>query len=190
MTDIITPSNPELFPLLESKSQFCSIPLGEDDLHNIINIQLKLEELGDTAIGLAASQIGWPRRVFCLRHPNTKQIITFINPIITYQSSEKSFKNEACLSLPGQNIRVKRPKRVKIKYFNLDGELIEQEYMGIMARAVMHEMDHLNGTLILSYADIDFNKQLNRILNKSIQKNKQKQKRRKANKLAKRARRK
>jgi peptide deformylase len=105
-------------------------------------------------VGLAAIQIGVPKRVVTMdvsktegeRHP-----MVLINPEILWASDEKRSYEEGCLSIPEYYEEVERPDRVRFRYTNLKGEIIEQDADGLMATCVQHEIDHLNGVLFIDY---------------------------------------
>jgi peptide deformylase len=141
---IITPIS-EKFPLLEMESQSCSIPISDADAMVIEQMNDLLNELGDNAAGLAAVQVGYPKRIFLLRINGENE--AFINPIVVNKTGIRK-RQEACLSLPGMAVTTRRPKRVTLKYFDIDGNIQERTFTGFQAQAVSHEMDHLNGTLV------------------------------------------
>lgn len=102
--------------------------------------------------GLAANQVGVSIRLIVL-DPRTKKNekpIILINPVITEQNSEE-ITEEGCLSLPKFYEYVKRAKRVFVTGINIKGEPFEMECDGFMARAVQHELDHLNGVLLIDH---------------------------------------
>jgi peptide deformylase len=148
---IITTSDPERWPLLEVPSQECGFPLNDTDAAIIAQMDSLLEDLGDTAAGLAAVQIGYPKRIFLLSEKNGNRV--FINPVVIRQSKKQNRDGEACLSLPGMGAYFKRPKSITIEYRNLDGALQTETFNGFWARAICHEMDHLNGVLITQYLE-------------------------------------
>lgn len=112
-------------------------------------------------VGLAAPQVGIPLSIFITKPDDKSPIDIFINPEITWKSSEvseirrinkdKSLKNvkklEGCLSIPEIWGYLKRPTRVKLKYIDINGKISEKEYDGFMATIIQHETDHLNGIL-------------------------------------------
>jgi peptide deformylase len=98
-------------------------------------------------IGLAAPQVGILKRVVMV--DIGKGINVFINPEIVNKSDETDLCEEGCLSLPGQSGEVERPVSLKLNYMDIDGKIQEQEFEGLMARAVCHEIDHLNGILFI-----------------------------------------
>jgi peptide deformylase len=105
-------------------------------------------------IGLAAVQIGVPQRVITMDlakkdEPPEKRV--FINPQITWTSDEKSTYDEGCLSIPEYYEEVERPKTVKVKYLDLDGQDHEIEADGLLATCLQHEIDHINGVLFIDH---------------------------------------
>lgn len=94
-------------------------------------------------IGLAANQCGFPYRVFVLQGDG--DILPFFNPRIVDVSEETILLEEGCLSFPGLFVKVKRPRKIKIRFTEPDGQTQTRTYDGMTARAIQHEMDHLNG---------------------------------------------
>jgi peptide deformylase len=105
-------------------------------------------------IGLAAVQIGVPKRVIVMdlaREEAPKAPRYFVNPEITWTSEEMAVREEGCLSVPDIYDEVERPARVKLKYLNYRGEVVEEEAEGLLAVCIQHEMDHLNGVLFIDH---------------------------------------
>jgi peptide deformylase len=105
-------------------------------------------------IGLAAIQIGVPRRVVTMdlarkEEPRAPQV--FINPEVTWASDETSAYEEGCLSIPEYYEEVARPKAVKVRYIDLDGKEQEIEADGLLATCLQHEIDHTNGVLFIDH---------------------------------------
>jgi len=150
---IITVADTERWPLLEMPSQHCSIPISPADEEAITLMDALLNTLDDQAAGLAAIQIGYPRRIFLLRNgKNADGEATnnaYINPVIKYKSRELKNDYEACLSLPHMTGRIRRPKSISIEYMDINGEFHTEVFNGFWARAVCHEMSHLEGGLII-----------------------------------------
>lgn len=94
--------------------------------------------------GLAASQIGILRRVVVIDCGDG--LVEMVNPQIVETEGEEG-RFEGCLSVPGKSGYVVRPARVKVRAFDRKGELYEYDTEGLFARAVSHEMDHLDGKL-------------------------------------------
>jgi peptide deformylase len=102
--------------------------------------------------GLAAPQIGVMRRVFVM-DPTWKEGVktpyVCINPEIVDASGEDATNSEACLSIPGVSASVTRPSEITLAYTDLDGVRGEERLTGFAAACAQHELDHLNGVLIL-----------------------------------------
>jgi peptide deformylase len=160
---IITPSDPERWPLLEMQSQMCGIPLDAAEQDAVLRMDELLNQLDEEAAGLAAVQIGVPRRIFLLRNGTDAEGKTinnaYINPTLVSVSKETKKDGEACLSLPGFAGRFSRPKVVELEYFDVHGNVQRQTFKGFWARAVMHEMNHLDGVLIIKHFEKEINKQ-------------------------------
>lgn len=157
---IITPQDQERWPLLEVESQPCALPINDTDASVIGKMDAILDVLGDTAAGLAAVQIGYPKRIFLLREEGKNR--AFVNPVIIAKSAEMKRDGEACLSLPGFNLALKRPKSVTLQYHELDGEVKREVFNGFWARAICHEMDHLNGVLLAHHFEQENSNQVSR----------------------------
>jgi peptide deformylase len=105
-------------------------------------------------IGLAAIQIGVPKRVIVMdiaRQDEPKAPRYFVNPQILWASEETLPYEEGCLSVPEIYDEVERPARVKLRYLNYQGETIEEEAEGLYAVCIQHEMDHLDGVLFIDH---------------------------------------
>ncbi|HLW92366.1 MAG TPA: peptide deformylase [Roseiarcus sp.] len=105
-------------------------------------------------IGLAAIQVGVPKRIVVLdlaKKDEPPQPRYFVNPEIVWSSEEKSTYEEGCLSIPEYYEEVERPARIKAKFLDRDGKLREIEAEGLMATALQHEIDHLNGVLFIDH---------------------------------------
>jgi peptide deformylase len=105
-------------------------------------------------IGLAAIQLGEPRRIVTLDiakkdDPRAPQV--FINPEIVWSSEEKKVYEEGCLSIPEYYEEVERPAEVKVKYLDREGQSQEVHAQGILATCLQHEIDHLNGVLFIDH---------------------------------------
>jgi peptide deformylase len=105
-------------------------------------------------IGLAAIQLGVPRRVVTLdlakkEDPRNPQV--FVNPEIVAASEERATYEEGCLSIPEMYEEVERPAQVKVRYRDLSGDTHEVEATGLLATCLQHEIDHLNGVLFIDH---------------------------------------
>ena len=104
-------------------------------------------------LGLAAPQVGVSQKIFIVDLSAlelTEQVRVFINPEIVETSGEITME-EGCLSFPGLFQKVTRPEQVVIKAIDLDGYEFTLEASGILARAILHEYDHLEGTLFIDH---------------------------------------
>ncbi len=114
-----------------------------------------LETMYDApGIGLAAIQIGVPRRMLVIdvsREGEEKQPQVFINPEIIKSSDERSVYEEGCLSIPDYYAEVERPATVTVKYLDRDGKEQTTEADGLLATCLQHEIDHLNGVLFIDH---------------------------------------
>lgn len=100
--------------------------------------------------GLAANQVGVNQRIFVADVGEGPFAV--INPELIHSSAKESVLEEGCLSLPGIHIKVKRPETIRVRYLSERNEAIEAELTGIPAKVFQHEIDHLNGTMIIDYA--------------------------------------
>jgi peptide deformylase len=119
-------------------------------------LQSLVDDMIDTmyaapGIGLAAPQVGVPLRVFVIDLSVGKrggEVITMVNPEFTEREGMQ-LEEEGCLSVPGFNATVARPERVVVKGLDRHGQPKVVEGTGLLARALQHEMDHLDGLLFL-----------------------------------------
>jgi peptide deformylase len=102
-------------------------------------------------VGLAANQVGRLRRVLVAGIEEDEYVL--VNPVIEARSDETEVLAEGCLSIPGIQVDVERPVRVTVSGQNADGEEIRFEAKGLLARVFQHEVDHLDGVLILDRTD-------------------------------------
>jgi peptide deformylase len=98
-------------------------------------------------VGLAAPQIGVSRAMSIVRPPNGAHEIALINPVTVWQSEDQDEKYEGCLSFFDIRVPVPRPHAIRIQLSTLDGQPVEHAYDRGLARLVLHEVDHLRGTL-------------------------------------------
>lgn len=106
-----------------------------------------------SGLGLAAPQIGASKRVFIVDLSPlelTESLRIFINPVIT-AAEDMILLEEGCLSFPGLYQKIERPENIKIKAIDLDGNEFELEASGMLARAIQHEYDHLDGRLFIDH---------------------------------------
>ena len=134
------------------------------------DLQILMDDMLETmyaapGIGLAAIQIGVPKRVIVLDigsrdKPETvndegqkkiKNPMCFVNPEIIVKSDNYSTYEEGCLSVPGQFAEINRPDNCHVKYLDYYGRPKELNVKGVLATCIQHEMDHLEGILFIDY---------------------------------------
>jgi peptide deformylase len=99
-------------------------------------------------VGLAAPQVGISSRIFIVDIDEGRDLRIFINPnIVDHRGS--SLHDEGCLSLPGAKEMIKRPSFIRLNALNVKGESFEIEADGFLARVIQHELDHLDGILMI-----------------------------------------
>lgn len=142
------------------------VKLGDEALRKICKEQttfgprlwMLLGDMADTmykadGVGLAAPQVGILRRVVVIDVDDDNGLIELINPVITEVSEEIQCGREGCLSLPGRQGVVTRPKHVKVEALDRHGKPFTIEGEGLLARALCHEIDHLDGRLWIDVMD-------------------------------------
>jgi len=105
-------------------------------------------------VGLAAPQIGIPRRLIVMdasKDEDEKTPIVMVNPRILERSEELRVHEEGCLSIPEVTAEVERPAVTRVAYLDREGKPQEAELEGIWSTIVQHEVDHLNGVLFIDY---------------------------------------
>ncbi len=100
-------------------------------------------------VGLAATQLGVLHRVLVYRAFPEDPLTALVNPVLEWTSDEIEVAEEGCLSLPAVHVEVERAVRVKVRAQDEIGQELEIEAEGLPARVIQHEIDHLNGVLIL-----------------------------------------
>jgi peptide deformylase len=118
-----------------------------------------VEDMFDTmydapGIGLAAIQIGEPRRIVTMdlaKKDEPKEPQVFINPELISKSDDQNTHEEGCLSIPEYYEEVERPAAVRVRYLDLDGKQHEIDADGLLATCIQHEIDHLDGVLFIDH---------------------------------------
>ena len=139
-------------PLLRSKSQ--AIERVDDELRRLADDML--ETMYDApGIGLAAVQVAVPRRLIVLdiadKEKEEAQPLVMINPEILKLGDTLSPYEEGCLSLPDVRVEIERPSTVTVRYLDRDGHARTLDADGLLATAIQHEVDHLDGKLIIDF---------------------------------------
>lgn len=104
--------------------------------------------ISNDGLGLAAPQIGLPYRVCII---NANPLICMFNPRIVSTGIEQVKLEEGCLTFPGLILSINRPKVIRVRYTLPNRETLTQDYIGMTARIIQHETDHLNGVLFTSH---------------------------------------
>ena len=116
---------------------------------------MKETMLSLNGIGLAAPQVGVNLRVIVIQLMSAGKLVgpvqEMINPVITQTSEECVYCEEGCLSIPGEYMKIKRPKSIHVKFQTLSGKYKKWYLRGLEARVVQHEIDHLDGVLMSDY---------------------------------------
>ena len=138
-------------PFLRQKS--LKVENVDDNIRSLMDDMLETMYAAP-GIGLAAIQIGVPKRVIVIdlsRGEEEKNPQFFVNPEIINNSDTNASYEEGCLSVPGQFAEISRPDKCKIKFLNYSGEEKILETEGLLATCIQHEMDHLEGILFIDY---------------------------------------
>ena len=110
---------------------------------------------GAPGIGLAAPQVGMLKRVLvmdCVKDPAVApRPMALVDPVVTWASEDRNVYEEGCLSIPEHYAEVARPALVRVRWTALDGRTQEEEFAGLWATCVQHEIDHLEGKLFIDY---------------------------------------
>ena len=138
-------------PILRIKS----IPtLITDEVRDLVS-NMKETMLAENGIGLSAPQVGINLRVIVIQLMSAGKLVgpvqEMINPVITNYSDDTMEYEEGCLSIPGEYIRINRPRSIHVKFQTLSGKYKKWFLKGLEARIVQHEIDHLDGRLMTDY---------------------------------------
>jgi peptide deformylase len=120
-------------------------------------------------VGLAATQVGVVHRLLVYRVQQQAPLAALINPEVEWSGRDTESMEEGCLSLPGVLVDVDRPIHVRVRALNEFGEPILIEASGLEARVIQHEIDHLDGVLILDRTSRDQRKDAMRVLREAQQ---------------------
>ena len=148
-------------PVLRSRA----LPVDRFDAH----LREQVAQMGalmDDAIGigLAATQVGLLNRVLVYKVEADAPVTALVNPVVEWSGEETEWLGEGCLSLPGVLVEVERPLHVRVRAQDERGDGIVVEASGLEARVIQHEIDHLDGVLILDRTPRDQRKQAMRTL--------------------------
>jgi peptide deformylase len=133
----------------------------------------EVEQMGELmhdalGIGLAATQLGVLHRVLVYRAYSDDPLTALVNPVLEWSGEELETLEEGCLSLPGVHVGVERPSQVRVRARDVEGKEIVVEAEGLEARVIQHEMDHLDGILILDRVPRELRKQAMRAMREAV----------------------
>ena len=120
-------------------------------------LQVLMDDMIETmyaasGIGLAAIQIGVPKRIIVMDiDKDKKNPMYFVNPVIKEKNLEKSTYEEGCLSVPNQFAEIERPSKCEVEFLDYNGEKKLLKVEGLLATCIQHEIDHLEGILFIDY---------------------------------------
>ncbi|MBP3546817.1 MAG: peptide deformylase [Alphaproteobacteria bacterium] len=138
-------------PVLKQKAE--KVAKVDDEIRSFLDDML--ETMYDAVgVGLAAPQVGVSKRIVVIdvAHPDEgeeRNPIYLVNPEIIWHSDEESCQYEGCLSVPDQSAEVNRYKQVRVQYLDYNGKECEIMAEGLLAIALQHEIDHLDGILYI-----------------------------------------
>lgn len=132
-------------PIVRKKCQEVK-EIDEEVLRFIEDMKKKV--IDEEGVGLAANQVGIGKKIIIVLTENGPE--AFINPEILKKSRETETSEEGCLSLPGLRLDIKRAKEVLIKAQDSERRILQIEAKDLIARIFQHEIDHINGKLIIS----------------------------------------
>ncbi len=135
-------------PVLRQKAK--KVSRIDGSIQRLIDDMIKTMRRAN-GVGLAAPQIGVPLRVIVVQMPSEEPVV-LINPEIARRTGEQEV-TEGCLSVPGYYGEIKRSAEVVVKGKNRNGKVIRIRAEGLMAEAMQHEIDHLNGTLYIDHVE-------------------------------------
>lgn len=148
-------------PVLKSRAR--EVERFDDDLRAQVEQMGRIME-DALGIGLAATQLGKLQRMLVYKVEPDSPVNAVVNPVIEWSGDELETAEEGCLSLQGVLVDVERPLHVRVRAHDERGEPITIEASGLEARVLQHEIDHLDGVLILERTSRDQRKQAMRIL--------------------------
>lgn len=152
-TEKVEPYQPKVLPILkwlEDKrlhEKSTDVVVFDENLEHLVLDMLHTMKTAN-GVGLAAPQVGVLSNVIAIWIEPEKPLV-FVNPVITFASTELFKFNEGCLSVPGYFEDRERPNQIIIKFVDVKGNPHEFECNGLYAFAIQHEIDHLNGKLFV-----------------------------------------
>ena len=145
----------EILTVPDARLKQVSTPVeGVDDALRALMDDMLETMYAAPGIGLAAVQVGVPKRVIVMdlsREGEPPEPRHFVNPEIVWASEDLAPYEEGCLSVPEVYDEVQRPARVKLRYLDYRGDLVEEDAEGLFSVCIQHEMDHLAGVLFIDH---------------------------------------
>jgi peptide deformylase len=139
-------------PLLRTTS--ASVERVDEELRRLMDDMLETMYAAP-GIGLAAVQIGIPRRLIVVdvadHETEGRRPICLVNPEIVAKGDMMAPYEEGCLSIPDVRVEIERPSEITVRYLDRDGKQQELTTDGLLATAIQHEVDHLDGRLIIDF---------------------------------------
>ena len=151
-------------PVLRLEAQ--AVEEFDPDLAQLVERMIHLMQ-DARGVGLAANQVGILRRVFVIQADEDEEPRALVNPVIVESSGELDEDDEGCLSMQGVVVPVERPVRVRVEAKDEHGNDVTLELEGLPARVAQHELDHLDGVLILDRTTPDGKREALAVLRQS-----------------------
>ena len=136
-------------PVLRQKAR--RVSKIDDSLQKLIDDMIETMRNAN-GVGLAANQVGVLQRVVVLEIPEEEQVRVLINPEIIRREGERVVE-EGCLSIPGYRGELTRSLKVRVRALDRDGKPVRIKAEGLLAQALEHETDHINGTLYIDHLE-------------------------------------
>lgn len=153
-------------PILRSRAREV-IEFGDDLRDQVGRMGLVMHD--SLGIGLAAPQFGIANRVLVYRVEPESPINAVVNPVVEFSSRDQEWFEEGCLSLPAVHVDVERPVHVRVRARDAAGEEMLIEASGLEARVLQHEIDHLDGVLILDRCKRDQRRSAMRAMREALE---------------------
>ena len=136
-------------PILRKKAK--KVKSINSEIKGIILDMTDTMKSNDVIAGLAAPQIGHSLQIIVIRFDYKKGCMTLINPQIKKTFSKKAIMEESCMSVPGISVLIERYHKIIVEALDIEGRPVKVKAKGILARIIQHEIDHLNGILIIDH---------------------------------------
>ena len=131
--------------ILKKKSR--EVETIDEKIKELVNDMIETMHKYD-GLGLAAVQVGVLKRIVVIDLYDDKGVMVLINPVIIKEKGSQ-IVDEGCLSFPNKFAKVERPEQIVVEALNLDGEKIKVTGKGLLAQAIAHELDHLDGEVFM-----------------------------------------